>query len=386
MDYLPLRFINNTISLVEKMEGKPFVYGTAFSRQINALRDITSVAHIEFEKSGLATCTEEDYMKATLCSDFLTENNPLYPTLNKTFIEIAPYIMECTGLSPSDFEKNNKLNIRTELKDALDQFIILDKWAVNKQVLKPDKTFAYHLIQTEKLRISKAMLDHLPYNNFYVDLSDCKSTNIFGDIEGIFINITKITEEEYALSLYNIDSQAVSFSHYSSIFFDDEHQDIEIEATEFPDEETVQLAPLTLPTETRTEVKMMAKNLKVFVMQLLCYISIPDADIEESTQMKSTYHPNKTIKNKFREVYVRDIGIKIGSAITKKKKQVIQEYQNSTEYRTQKNRKPPVAHFRRAHWHRYWTGTGRTDLITKWVEPTFVCGAATDITIHPVKD
>ena len=29
-------------------------------------------------------------------------------------------------------------------------------------------------------------------------------------------------------------------------------------------------------------------------------------------------------------------------------------------------------HVRRAHWHHYWTGTGRTTLEVRWIEPTLV--------------
>ena len=29
-------------------------------------------------------------------------------------------------------------------------------------------------------------------------------------------------------------------------------------------------------------------------------------------------------------------------------------------------------HVRRAHWHHYWVGEGRTRLEVRWIEPTFV--------------
>ena len=46
-------------------------------------------------------------------------------------------------------------------------------------------------------------------------------------------------------------------------------------------------------------------------------------------------------------------------------------------------------HVRRAHWHHYWTGKGRTDLEVRWVEPVFVMsdlGKEPEIAvIHDVK-
>lgn len=44
-------------------------------------------------------------------------------------------------------------------------------------------------------------------------------------------------------------------------------------------------------------------------------------------------------------------------------------------------------HVRRAHWHHYWTGPGRTVLEVKWLEPIFVMGTEDDVDIveHRVK-
>lgn len=47
---------------------------------------------------------------------------------------------------------------------------------------------------------------------------------------------------------------------------------------------------------------------------------------------------------------------------------------------------PKRPHVRRAHWHLYWTGEGRTVPRVKWVMPTFIhADAATSAVVHPVK-
>ena len=45
------------------------------------------------------------------------------------------------------------------------------------------------------------------------------------------------------------------------------------------------------------------------------------------------------------------------------------EYQKSTATGTGRTVRP---HVRRAHWHHYWVGEGRTRLEVRWIEPTFV--------------
>ena len=46
-----------------------------------------------------------------------------------------------------------------------------------------------------------------------------------------------------------------------------------------------------------------------------------------------------------------------------------EEYQKSTATGMGRTVRP---HVRRAHWHHYWVGEGRTRLEVRWIEPTFV--------------
>lgn len=386
MEYLPLQMIKNTTDMIAKEQGKEFEFGTAFKLERSVIVDIIKMMGMDPLKSGLPE-TKEEYVRALMSSDFLSDDkNARYPIFNKTCMMLAPILFESTGMTIEYFKKHPTVNMKTELRDLLLQFTLFDEWAMNKQVLKPDKTFAYYLIQTDKLRITKKMIEHLPFNNFYIDVSDSEKDNTFGNIMGMFVNVIKITDDEFALAIYNIDKSVISFSHYTHLSFDGKDE-LEIDTSLFNDCDKIAVAPISRTTHANmSDSAMMTKNLKIFIFQMICYISIPDADITENPQMKKTYHPNKTVKNKFREVYIRDIGIKVGAVITQRKRQVVEEYKNSKEYRSDpnKSRKLPTPHFRRAHWHHYWTGTGRTELTTKWIEPTFVCGKSSDITIHPV--
>jgi len=80
-----------------------------------------------------------------------------------------------------------------------------------------------------------------------------------------------------------------------------------------------------------------------------------------------------------------DVGIRYGTAIRKAKEQT--DVQTIYLGKTGKHRKPIVSHVRKAHWHTYWKGKGRTERIVRWIPPTFVSRHGTElpITIHNVK-
>ena len=388
MDYLPLRVTKNLEDSLRQWHPEGYKWGNGFEMQKEMLQKTIKVTLKDTLNAADIPSTKSEYLKAILAPDFLKEAQPKYEKFSQLCANLTPTVMQMAGYSLQFLMAHPDIDIRTELRDLLVQTILIDEWAMNKQVLKPDGTFAYHLIQTEKLRIYKKMLDHLPFNHFYVDLSDKTEEDIFGDVKGVFVNVIKIDDIHYSLALYlTIEQEAMTFSYYNTLTFNDPESEIEIDTTEFRDEELAHIIPQETKLVNNTKIMLKSRNIKVFILQLLCYISIPDADVSVSPQTKQTYHPNKVVKNKFREVYVQDVGIRIGDTINKKKKEAIREYEQSEEYQRQnpKTRKSPVAHFRRAHWHRFRTGFGRRNIITKWVEPTFVCGASKDVIIHPVK-
>ena len=74
------------------------------------------------------------------------------------------------------------------------------------------------------------------------------------------------------------------------------------------------------------------------------------------------------VKNKFRELRQYDLGYKISTPIPNKSK--------SSESKSGTG-SPKSAHYRSAHWHHFWTGSGDDKkLIIKWVDGVFVNGKA----------
>jgi hypothetical protein len=127
-------------------------------------------------------------------------------------------------------------------------------------------------------------------------------------------------------------------------------------------------------------------QMSVLGIQILAYLSSKDPQIEENPVTKKTYKkPNDNfIKNKFSEIQMWDIGVKYGNSYRNTMKQL---NAGNRGFALDYKRKSPIPHFRRAHWQRFWVGKGRTQVINKWIAPTFVNGEmAKDININLLKE
>ncbi len=128
-------------------------------------------------------------------------------------------------------------------------------------------------------------------------------------------------------------------------------------------------------------------------MQLYLYICSDQADVRDNLAQKKIYRPRakgQPIKDKFRELEIKDVGVMIGETLRRAQQEVTAHQDNSEPHEPrQGSQKRP--HTRRGHWHHYWTGAKsqpeQRKLILKWVHPVLV-GGYTDnvITMIPVKE
>ena len=132
-------------------------------------------------------------------------------------------------------------------------------------------------------------------------------------------------------------------------------------------------------------------------LQLLLYLISDDADVTDDGQDLAKTHDGdteekdepteekpktKTIKDKYREIQKKNVGIYIGAALRKGK-------QGSAEHTGEKTGRRVRTHLRRGHWHHYWYGPmiGPRKLRLKWTAPTTIHPDSKneDIVIVPVK-
>lgn len=120
-------------------------------------------------------------------------------------------------------------------------------------------------------------------------------------------------------------------------------------------------------------------------MNLILYLCSQEPDIRRRDPIPRLRGVRKDVAAYSDKI---DVGTYIGATIRKaaalSKEQTHSAVSDDREYRS------PRPHMRKAHWHLYWTGQGRTVARMKWVMPIFVKGSVQDTqdkptVIHPVK-
>lgn len=361
------------------------------SNCIPVFKELIGLTDIE-----IASLNYYDYMSYFLNIDFLNSSvkrDEVYTKINDYWISMIPELLSFYGYKESDLRKiaSGKLQVdlQSEVRDAVVQGFIISDWASNKQVFKPDKTFAKYLLETDKLSLNIDYFKHLPVNTFYLDLSD--NSDLFGNIHGVFVNVHLLNEIDVAVTYYILNDELVTFSAYNVMRLETAQT---YETSNFDGDVTVSVIP-NVKCETTNQTFNM-RNISTIVLQTICYLNVSKPDIEDSPVTKNTYKKRNTVKNKFSELCIHDVGIRIGSTINHnleemKKAQHTSEKVYKSEDGIVIERKSPTPHIRCAHWHRFWHGSkqqGNRHLELQWVEPVFVCGSYTsnkDVIIHKMK-
>jgi hypothetical protein len=336
-----------------------------------------------FKREGLIQeeYTEKEFLDYVFSDTFLKPSyRGKFELLNHRMTE-APYIRAFLRMSPSDL-RNPDISLTTEWRDMLSIGIITDRWSLNKQVYKLDKEFAHALENTDRLIISKNAVKHLPCNPFYVDLEDCPQ---YGTIKGAYVYVYQ-KDDFCQIAIYMLRGDLLVFSYYNEGYFNADGL-IEGDADIMPSVNYV--SPLvfeTLKPEQLQTGYMPKDKVAKLIMQFINYLGSAKPDVEENPHTKSTYRPSKTVRNKFSEIRQWDVGVRYGKSIRAlSEKKTYDRKESKEENKEVKERKPVRPHYRCAHWHRYWTGQGRTKLEFKWLEPTLVGVGETDVVIHSVK-
>ena len=213
--YPPLRFLNDCFG------------GADFNKSYNTFYTdfISSFTHMP--KNELPS--EDEFIRIVLDRGFMKTEKTDYSdkAWYKTFCEnttrMMPGILKTLGYTDADIlnlyykKPSNIKDLYCELRDVFVEGLIINKWVRNKQVLKPDMTFAKHLLTTDKLDANLSIFEHLPFDTFYIDIDDLNADNYFGDIHGIFVNVTKTNSHTIAVTLYCLSRSMMLFSNYISL-------------------------------------------------------------------------------------------------------------------------------------------------------------------------
>lgn len=350
----------------------------------------------DLHSNGLPKMTYDEYINLMLKLNTgelsIEKMNIILTIIFKSF----EHELNMVGFTPKKFAEDPQGQMG-ELLDFVLMPYMLNVWRKNKQAYKPDGEFCNALLKTENLRITKDMMIHLPCNNFYVDLSECE---LFLPIQGIFVNIKPIEDsDKISIVYYLMDKDLVTWSSYDFLDFSVQKELVisqkfvkslsceDYIATDFdymPDDvNEVILVEKMLQNKSVNKNNLNRNEVGFFVYQLLTYMVSHEPQIEESPITKSTYRPPKqgaTIKNKFSEIQMHDVGVRFGKSFREQKRKY--KCETFLTKHLESKRKSPIPHFRCAHWQGYWVGKGRTDHVVRWIEPVFINGEVNDVVIH----
>lgn len=336
--------------------------------------------------------TAEELFEYSMSADFFSKTyNGKFKKLNDMMLYNKEINQKFHPMMKfSDFESRS-----TEWKDILTTVPVVERWAKYKMAYKVDNDFFHEIIQTENAVVSKEMFKNLPFDCFFIDLTDVKG---IADFKGVFVYLHE-DKGMICLNTYMVRSVGYTFFSYYSWYNFNIQDEIEWQMDDLPEADFVARSIEynenafvdngyvdIADTDPRNSIVMA-------VCQLLMFIALDASDIEENANTKQTYRPRKEgarIKNKFSEVRMWDVGVRYGKAIRVAKQQfnkaISELSENENSDGSVKNRKPMRPHIRRPHWQRYHVGKGRTETILKRIGTVYVCGKhEIPVTIREIK-
>ena len=261
-----------------------------------------------------------------------------------------------------------------DLRDLIWMPRIIDDWSKFKQVYKLDNTFAHELVQTDKLVMYSDNLTRLPYDTFYIDTEDVSDISY---VHGIFVKVFPCDDFWHIIILACVDDY-IMYSMYELLNFDEtgivnitiNNQKVDIQKY------TQDLS------ELENDGEFHLSYVKRLVYQMLLYLTCDKPDIKESEVTKKTYRPATTVKNKFSEIKMDDVGAVWGAVYRKN----ISQYKSTGEFSGRGAGISKRPHAIRAHWHRHWVGSGNNkELVLRWHEPTFTGSGIISAEVHKVQ-
>lgn len=211
------------------------------------------------------------------------------------------------------------------------------------------------------------LLDGLPYRSFLAWIEEDANTHarefriqpFFPDMDGTNAYVLELTKPTLGECIHDTIATAAKYHDMYKFVLNDEKFDLSI-------------------------------DIVLRAMQLYLYICSDQADVRENLEQRKIYRPRQDgqpIKDKFRELEIKDVGVFVGYTLRRAKAEAVKASHAADEPKQGSHKRP---HTRRGHWHHYWTGSKsdpeQRKLILKWTHPMLI-GAPTDnVTTINVKE
>ena len=301
-------------------------------------------------------------------SEFLNSDyNGQYLEINQFIQAEKSKIMKMLKLDSSLKNEETKAYIR----DFLMSFLFIEVWKSDKEVYRFDPELEFTLSDTEDVKVPIRILDRIPYQTFYLEFAE---DGIYSShFHGAFIHLIK-DGLGYRLFIMRLTEDGKSMFGNASFI-----PDIESDNAVF----IVSKGDDTTCGDSEKDIDW--PEFCMFQLNALLYLCSENAEIRENLVTQNTYRPSTRIKHKFSEIRKYDCGFVYGSEIRKIREHSVKEKMKSDiKIEKSKPKGPMRPHTRKAHWHHYWTGKGRKELVLRWIAPTVVGLGEHPATIHRV--
>lgn len=339
--YAPLNFVSDLRTFFRTKEGRDVMPGN---------------------DEALEYCSNLD--KTWLYGNLSKYGNLVTDKTEAIFMPIAKELQRIIGFEAS-----------SDMLPAISNYVymcdIQDVWRKNKVSYKIDAELLKQFLKMDTpKKFASDFLRKQPCNAYYVDISDYGDEVLKG-IHGFFVRSERV------------DNVVVLF--FMCIFKDPTIDDVVSTAMYVTDEEGEVEACRDFSDFTNTNGLNYNLFYQVFI-NFCIYLHAANRDVEVSVRTKDNHGKTfKTIKDKFREVKEFDIGLRYGNTVRANNKRYVYEGKSKDEIT---DKRKVTSHYRAAHWHHYWTGSGDSkELIVKWVEGIWVKGTVDvdEVVIHKVK-
>jgi len=280
------------------------------------------------------------------------------------FIEKTSSWIEQYAKNTDGVEKVTEIDIGNHVQSMYIAF----HWCQFKKIYTMNGTFTRYLAETEDAPISVNVIRRLPFRSFALMFDEEEKIidlfpQVFKCVDCIFATIGIEAETDVYISMAVVGKSEkgnrIVASGVTSL------KDGDCYETALRDGDKI------LYTGSLEETRMEWRPMYRLVLNACQYFCASNAEVRDVKISKSK-KPKVMVNGKEKPVSVNvsEVGFRLGrrfeSMYAEKKEQ--EQRGDSTEW------KPRRPHVRRAHWHHYWTGPGRTVLELRWLEPVFVMG------------
>ena len=315
-----------------------------------------------------------------------TDEDFMSPDYNGVFKELNDVFLKYSGSILKDFlgiDKHEITDISTLealLRDVTIPHLTITEWAKCKQIYRFDSEMEHALMDTEEVSISPTILRRLPYRCFYVEFPPDSIFSGSGNLEdnhGFFVKCGETASGDFEIIFTRFRNDLKYFT--GQLLLDHRAQpDVPLEEKEF-----IINKELDCPAENIASADW--KQFAMFSLNAILYLCAMNNEISECPETVKTYHPGATVKNKFSEICKWDVGVRFGAAV-RRARVYPRSDKSSEDLSCKRKHASPRPYMRRAHWHHYRVGKGRTELILKWIEPVFVGSGEVSAVKHRVRN